>query len=473
MLNVLLSPSPNSSGRSSANVPAIRSPPLGGRANGAGGHHILGYDVDAKGCKLVVNADEAARVRAIFALYLEHEGLVPVVQELKRRGWTTKRWTTRKGQVRGGKPFTKTTLHKLLTNVTYSGQVRYKTELHDGEQPAIIDADVWQRVQVVLQRNGRNGGAAVRNQFGALLKGLLRCVPCGCAMTPAHSTKKGKTLSLLYSAARPRRTAGTLARPSRFPPAKSSNSSSSKSAASAMTQCLRHETFAVASTQAQTRVNELTAERRRLERDLEHWHADIRTLVAPGVPNASTPDLTRLADMQERIRLAEQRLTAIKGEIGQLSAGQLHEDEIARALSVFEPLWESLTSREQAELLHLLVERVDFDGARRQGVDHVPRRGHQDFGRRIRGATTGEKRMSQPLTIERTVHFRCQAHGRRRLEAGPAPEPVVRETGRVPRVSRLMALALRLDDRLRRGDLANYGDVAELGHVTRRACHKS
>ena len=53
--------------------------------------------------------------------------------------------------------------------------------------------------------------------------------------------------------------------------------------------------------------------------------------------------------------------------------------------------------------------------------------------------------MSQPMIIERTVHFRCQAHGRRRLEAGPPPEPVVRETGRVPRVSRLMALALRLD----------------------------
>ena len=312
--------------------------------------------------KLVVNADEAAQVRAIFALYLEHEGLVPVVQELNRRGWTTKQWTTRKGQVRGGKPFTKTTLHKLLTNVTYCGQVRYKTELHGGEQPAIIDADVWQRVQVVLQRNGRNGGAAVRNQFGALLKGLLRCVPCGCAMTPAHSTKKGKTLSLLHLHRRPEKRLAHL-------PSKSIPAGEIEQFVVEQIRCighdpvLRHETFAVACTQAKTRVNELMTERRRLERDLEHWHADIRTLVAPGVPNASTPDLTRLADMQERIRLAEQRLTAIKGEIGQLSAEQLHEEEMARALSMFEPLWESLTSREQAELLHLLVERVDFDGA--------------------------------------------------------------------------------------------------------------
>ena len=75
--------------------------------------------------------------------------------------------------------------------------------------------------------------------------------------------------------------------------------------------------------------------------------------------------------------------------------------------------------------------------------------------------------MNQPLTLERTVHFHRQAHGRRRLQAGPPPEPVVREPGRVPRVSRLMALALRLEERLRWGDLASYGEVAELGHVSR------
>ena len=312
-----------------------------------GGHLILGYDVEPNGLKLVVNADEAARVRAIFELYLEYEGLIPVVQELARRGWTTKRWTTRKGHVRGGKPFTKTSLHKLLTNVTYCGQVRYKTELHVGEQPAIINAETWQRVQVVLQRNGRNGGAAVRNQFGALLKGLLRCVPCGCAMTPAHSTKKGKRYRYYTCTAAQKNGWHTC-------PSKSIPAGEIEQFVIEQIRCighdpvLRHETFALACTQARSRIDELTAERRGLERDLEQWHADIRALVAPGVSNGSTPDLTRLADLQERIRVAEQRLTAIKAEIGQLSAEQLDEDEVAQALSVFEPLWASLTSREQA-----------------------------------------------------------------------------------------------------------------------------
>src|SRR5438445_13463630 len=63
----------------------------------SGGLPLLGYDVDPRGSKLVLNAAEVQRVRAIFALYLQHEGLVCVVEELKRRGWRNKRWRTRKG----------------------------------------------------------------------------------------------------------------------------------------------------------------------------------------------------------------------------------------------------------------------------------------------------------------------------------------------------------------------------------------
>jgi site-specific DNA recombinase len=31
----------------------------------------------------------------------------------------------------------------------------------------------------------------VRNKFGALLKGIIRCLPCDCAMTPSHTTRNG------------------------------------------------------------------------------------------------------------------------------------------------------------------------------------------------------------------------------------------------------------------------------------------
>src|SRR5262249_57511023 len=103
----------------------------------AGGHPLLGYDLDPKGGRLTVNPQEAERVRAIFALYLEHGSLLPVVQELARRGWCSKRWQTRQGQARGGQSFTRTSLYRLLRNIAYVGKVRYKDEVHDGEQPAL------------------------------------------------------------------------------------------------------------------------------------------------------------------------------------------------------------------------------------------------------------------------------------------------------------------------------------------------
>ncbi len=76
--------------------------------------------------------------------------------------------------------------------------------------------------------------------------------------------------------------------------------------------------------------------------------------------------------------------------------------------------------------------------------------------------------MSSSITIACQVHFQGRGRGGRlRVHAGPPPKPVTCEPGRVPRVARLMALALRLEERLRRGDIASYAEVAELGHVTR------
>jgi site-specific DNA recombinase len=149
----------------------------------------LGYDIDRRAVKLVVNEDEAAQVRTIFALYLEHQRLLPVVQELNRRSWTTKRWDTRAGCSCGGRPFDRTNLHRLLTNVVYVGKVRYKDEVHQGEQPGLVDNDTWEKVQEVLREHGPGRGATRPGTRGFLLRGLLGCAFCGCAMTPAHTSR--------------------------------------------------------------------------------------------------------------------------------------------------------------------------------------------------------------------------------------------------------------------------------------------
>jgi hypothetical protein len=69
------------------------------------------------------------------------------------------------------------------------------------------------------------------------------------------------------------------------------------------------------------------------------------------------------------------------------------------------------------------------------------------------------------ITIQRKVHFQHGRRGRKQLQDGEAASAVSR--GRVPRVSRLMALAIRFDQLIRYGVVADQAELACLGHVTR------
>ena len=69
------------------------------------------------------------------------------------------------------------------------------------------------------------------------------------------------------------------------------------------------------------------------------------------------------------------------------------------------------------------------------------------------------------LTIECEFHFQARSRGRKELEVGASPSPAT--PGRVPRVSRLLALAHRLERLLQSGVVKDYSEAARLGHVTR------
>ena len=71
-----------------------------------------------------------------------------------------------------------------------------------------------------------------------------------------------------------------------------------------------------------------------------------------------------------------------------------------------------------------------------------------------------------PLVVSGSIHFDRKGRGaRKELRAGTAPTPP--EPGRVPRVARLMALAIRFDELVREGIVPDYAELARLGHVTR------
>jgi len=328
-----------------------------------GGMPVLGYDVDPRGGRLVVNEEEAAQVRAIYQLYLEHKALIPVVQEIDRRGWRAKLWVTKKGNERGGKPFTKNSLFRLLTNVIYAGKVNYKGNIYDGEHDAIIDGDLWQRVQDALRKNGRTGGKEVRNKYGALLKGLLYCLPCGTGMVHTYTNKNGKRYRYYVCLNAQQRGWSSC-------PTKSLNAHEIETAVVEHIRGLGTNEEIIAATaskvreQSDKRMAELDVERRGHERELKRLHARLRKLVGESVAAASDgrSATDQLADLQDRIRTLEQRMTAIREEVISLQREAVDERDLARALSVFDPVWESLSPREQSRIIRMLIERIGYDG---------------------------------------------------------------------------------------------------------------
>lgn len=74
---------------------------------------------------------------------------------------------------------------------------------------------------------------------------------------------------------------------------------------------------------------------------------------------------------------------------------------------------------------------------------------------------------STGATVEFKVHFRNSDKGRKRLQQGGRPRPPKTEPGKIPRISRLMALAIHFEDLIRRGVVRDYADLARLGGVSR------
>lgn len=71
------------------------------------------------------------------------------------------------------------------------------------------------------------------------------------------------------------------------------------------------------------------------------------------------------------------------------------------------------------------------------------------------------------FTIECPVHFKNMRKGRKRLQEGTTPENLMVEKGKIPRVSRLMALAIHFDELIRLGRIRDCADISRLGHITR------
>src|SRR5207245_1948724 len=145
----------------------------------------LGYTM--KDGKIAVVEDEAERVRLIYRRYLELSGVNALVRDLRDKDIRTKIRLRVTGATHGGIPFERGSLFYLLRNRFYIGEVYYKGEVLPGEQPTIMDRQLFDAVQQKLtdQWSHRNHAKTKSNH---LLTGLLYD-DAGHRMIPTHATK--------------------------------------------------------------------------------------------------------------------------------------------------------------------------------------------------------------------------------------------------------------------------------------------
>ena len=159
------------------------------RGKFTGGRPALGYDYDFKSKKLLIHKKEAALITKVFKLYVKERSLLATANKLKEQGYITKTYV-RKGKISGGVPFNKLNLSYMLRNVLYIGKVRYKDEVFEGEQEAIISEELFNIAQEALTKNWKERRKKWAKTGGGLLSKIFRCEACDAAMVYNYSYKK-------------------------------------------------------------------------------------------------------------------------------------------------------------------------------------------------------------------------------------------------------------------------------------------
>src|ERR1700722_562327 len=114
-----------------------------------GGLVPIGYDVCDR--RRVINQAEAVTVRQIYQRYLKTGSVPKLKKDLDRDGVVSKIRVSRKGNRSGGQSFSRGALYELLSNPIYIGEIRHKQERHPGQHEAILDRNLWEKVQKRLR----------------------------------------------------------------------------------------------------------------------------------------------------------------------------------------------------------------------------------------------------------------------------------------------------------------------------------
>jgi DNA invertase Pin-like site-specific DNA recombinase len=158
-----------------------------------GGIPPVGYKRKDK--ELIIDPDGAVVVNKIFAIYLEVRCLNKLKREVDKLGYETR--PSRTGTF--PRPYSRGHLYNTLCNPVYIGEIRHKDQRYAGRHEAIVDREIWDRVQTFLvdgsQRvRGKGRQAADRSPLTGRVFDET-----GDRLTPTYTKKKDRRIRYFVS----------------------------------------------------------------------------------------------------------------------------------------------------------------------------------------------------------------------------------------------------------------------------------
>ena len=426
------------------------------RGKHCGGPPVLGYDVDPKNIKLIINPDEAAVVREAFILYTQYGSAKETAHRLNGMGYRTKAWTSRKNVHHGGEKFAVDTVYRLLNNPIYIGEVRHKDQSYPGEHEAIIDRQLWDLVRELMKENAPVSAGYRKNNITSPFKGLLRCGHCGGAFGISYARNNKKNSDnrryMYYLCIKDEDRAERRCPLARIPVGDIDRMILEQMARIIKTPSM----LAMVYNELRSYENQKRKTIKQQQRELEAKREKLRKqMLAGGDP----------AELRLQFAETEDRLARLKSQTEELGREQSVHDLLNTCDSIG-AIWEELFPVERYRLVHLLFARIRIFSdhmimdVKTDGLKSLIRELGTDESATVSNPENGDGeivRLTIPLVIRRR-------HGRKVVlspEEANQAIPEVREHG-------LSALALHLARAYAWMEMIDSGKVASITELARQ-----
>ena len=321
-----------------------------------GGPPPLGLSSDGHGHLMVV-PEEAALVIIIYEKFVELGSTVKLEKWLNEQGYRQKVYESRRRGKRGGKPFSKATLLRLLRNPAFVGRVIHRGTTYEGQHDAIIKEELFHEAQEILDRNGANQRKTKpkRGLDDYLLTGRLRCA-CGSSLT----TSRGKGYRY-YRCSKDNREAAHKR------PVKTVRAERVEEAVlnvirrASREREIIDEAVAEGNELLQQEVSPIRLRLQQMKKDLRRVDADGEALYQR-VKRDELDDLPwarrELRELAERQRQLEAAVERTGQEVEVQESMELDAAVLSEAVQGVDSAWDDLTAPERKDLLRLLVREV-------------------------------------------------------------------------------------------------------------------